>query len=121
MKFVPGGTLFQGGEGGTMQKEKEATPSRKRRWYDKREGLSAALDKLRSADGDRREIIIEGVREIVTRRDPNFIDKVCDQFPLNPFRRRWYDDNPYLWLVVNSLRYADDETLNEVVAFIRRG
>lgn len=103
-----------------MEKTKDEGTSRKKRWYDKHQGLPAALDKLRSTDDEDREVIIEDVKKILTKKDPDFIEKVCDKFKLSPFRRRWYDTNPYLWLVVNSLRYADEETISEVVACINR-
>ena len=90
----------------------------KRRWYDKHQGLSSALEKLRTAHKKDRDNIVEGMKKIITKKDPDFIDKVCKKFPLNPYRRRWYDEDPYLWLVVNSLRYADDETINEVVGLL---
>jgi hypothetical protein len=100
-----------------VEKNGSATSGR-RRWYDKHEGLSAALDKLRSTDDARQERIVEEVKKIITKRDPDLIERVCAEFPLSPFRRRWYDKNPYLWLVVNALRYADDRTIREVVAHI---
>jgi excisionase family DNA binding protein len=91
----------------------------RKRWYDKHEELPLALEKLRTASKRECDNIVEGVKQIVTNRDPDFIDKVCKYFPLSPYRRRWYDKDPYLWLVVNSLRYADEQTIDEVVAFIK--
>ncbi len=89
-----------------------------RRWYDKYKGLSLALEKLRTADKKDRDDIVAGMKKIITKKDPDFIDKVCKRFPLSPYKRRWYDKEPYLWLVINSLRYAENETINEIVDLI---
>jgi len=97
---------------------KSGRTTHKRRWYDKHKGLSSALEKLRTVNKKDRDNIMEGMKKIIIRKDPDFIDKVCKKFPLNPYKRRWYDENPHLWLVVNSLRYADDEAINEVVRLL---
>jgi hypothetical protein len=89
----------------------------KKRWYDKHEGLSLTLERLRTADKRDCDNIVDKVREIVTKRDPDFIDKVCREFLLDCHARRWYDEDPYLWSVFNSLRYADGETIEQVVGF----
>lgn len=33
------------------------------------------------------------------------------EFPLEILRRRWYDKDPYVWLLFNGLRYAEIRVL----------
>lgn len=90
----------------------------KRRWYDEHEGLSSLLERLRTADKIDRDNILEVIKKIITKKDPHLMEWVYTKFPPNPQRERWYDEDPHLWLVVNSLRYADDETIEEVIQAI---
>jgi hypothetical protein len=39
-------------------------------------------------------------------------------FPLDINRRRWYDKDPYLWLIMNGLKYASDELLASVTKYL---
>jgi hypothetical protein len=87
-------------------------------WHHKHQGLSWVLEKLRLVEGQERYNIVEGLKEIITKKDPDFIDRICEKFPLSHHRRTWYDKDPYLWLVINSLRYADHKKINEVVRFV---
>jgi len=103
-----------------MDKPKSPGTQARMRWYDKHDGLAEALEVLKVAERKRREDMLEKMKEIITKKDPQFIDKCCEKFPLNPFKRRWYDSDPYLWLIINSLRYTDDETRDEIVALINK-
>jgi len=35
-------------------------------------------------------------------------------------KRRWYDQNPYCWLIINGLKYADDIFLQKVIDYLQR-
>jgi hypothetical protein len=39
-------------------------------------------------------------------------------FPLDAFRRRWYDLDPILWLMFNALSSAPSELLDEVAEIL---
>jgi hypothetical protein len=92
----------------------------RKRWYDKHDGLAEALEALKGASKRDRDELVDQIKGILTRNDPHFIDKQCDKFPLSPFKRRWYDKDPYLWLVINALRYTDDQTITEVVSLLNK-
>jgi hypothetical protein len=98
-----------------MKNAKYPGKRRNKRWYDKHDGLADALETLREAKKRDRDNLLDKMKELITKEDPHLIDKCCEKFPLNPFKRRWYDRDPYLWLVINSLRYTDDETIKKVV------
>lgn len=89
-----------------------------KRCCDRHEGLSPALQKLRTTKERDRDNIVEAIKKIISKSDPDFIDNFFKKLPLNLDRRRWYDRDVYLWLVLNSLCYADDQTIKEVVRFI---
>jgi hypothetical protein len=76
------------------------------------------LENLRFSERGIQKSIVKGVEKVLTREDPRFIDKVSDRFPMDPLKRRWYDKDPYLWLVINSLLYTDRRVIDEVVVLI---
>lgn len=86
-----------------------------RRWYDQHPKLSAALEKLKPLKGKALDNMMIDLKNIICKHDPDLIDKYCSKFPMSPYKRRWYDRDPYLWLVVNALRYADQSILDEII------
>jgi hypothetical protein len=87
---------------------------KKNRRYDKHPRLAGLLEDLRFIPGDKRDGIISGVMGILKISAPNLLDRYVLDFPLDIKRRRWYDRDPYLWLLINGLRYAPIKLLKEV-------
>jgi hypothetical protein len=88
------------------------------RWYDKHENLAILLENLQTLNEIKRDAIISGVMEIIKLHSPNLLERYVLDFPLDIKRRRWYDRDPYLWLLFNGLQYADGKLLTKVTNFL---
>jgi hypothetical protein len=36
-----------------------------------------------------------------------------------PWKRRWYDKSPFLWLVINALKYSDDDLITDIILYLK--
>lgn len=91
----------------------------KKRWYDGHPKLSELLESLNPIRGRRRNNIISGIMEIIKQRAPALFDRYVLDFPLNIKRRRWYDRDPYLWLIINGLKYGNKQLLTAVTTYLQ--
>jgi hypothetical protein len=90
----------------------------KLRWYDAYNRLSLLFEGLKDVCADRRNTLISGMMSIIEESSPDLLDKFVEEFPLDDNRRRWYDNNPNLWLIVNGLKFAEKDLLDSVVDFL---
>lgn len=88
------------------------------RWYDKHEKLGKYLDGLKGKDEKARDGLITGIMLLIKENDPHLLDDLVMGFPLSLHRRRWYDNDPYLWLIFNGLEYAEEKLLNKIASFL---
>ena len=84
------------------------------RWYDAHEKLCRNIDKLKFTERNLRDYMVSKVMKVIKCHDPHLLDKFVARFPLDIQRRRWYDKDPYLWLVINGLEYGSAELLDKV-------
>ncbi|MFW6138943.1 MAG: hypothetical protein ACOC7U_07205 [Spirochaetota bacterium] len=89
------------------------------RWYDTYLDLRSYIDRLRDLDKKERERIIDEIYHLITSYDENLIDEHVLSFPMSQ-RRRWYDKDPYSWMVINGLKYADERLLDKIVDRLRQ-
>ncbi len=87
---------------------------RARRWHDKDPVLRIALQKLAELPERQQEVLMMDVQRIIIKYDDGLIERNVSKFAI---RRRWYDENPYTWLVINSLKYASPELRGKVSEF----
>ncbi|MBN1306391.1 MAG: hypothetical protein JXA18_00640 [Chitinispirillaceae bacterium] len=90
---------------------------KKNRWYDKHEGLANHLEALKILPKRQLNELLKDLIAFARLLHPTLFEDHLFEYPLDLKRRRWYDDDPYLWLVVNGLRFTDDEIIRKVVAF----
>lgn len=88
------------------------------RWYDKYEKLGDQIDRLKFTKRSHRDQLVQGVMKIIKKDTPSLLDRFVMDFPLDILRRRWYDKDPYLWLIINGLKYADKDLLDKVTEFL---
>lgn len=69
---------------------------------------------MKGLDKGNSEEIFEEVREIIQNKEPGVIDQHVDEFPLSADKRRWYDKEPYSWMIVNAMKFVRDDTLERV-------
>ncbi|MCG6201829.1 hypothetical protein [Psychromonas antarctica] len=89
------------------------------RWYDKHPFLGGELDTLKERDQKSRDFIVRGVMDLVKQVDPGLLslEKAID-FPLDSKRWRWYDNDPYLWVMFNTLKIANNALLQTVENYL---
>jgi hypothetical protein len=90
---------------------------KKNRWYDQHEELAAHFETLKTIPKRQLNGLLKDLITLGRLLHPNLFEEHIFEYPLDPKKRRWYDDDPYLWIVINGLRYAEDEVINKVVAF----
>lgn len=91
-----------------------------KRWYDAHEKIAKLLEWLKDAPVRRREPVVAGVLEIISDHAPALLEKYLLDFPLDQKRRRWYDQDPYLWLMVNGLEHASMPLLAKVTVYMQK-
>jgi hypothetical protein len=89
-----------------------------KRWYDAIPELREQIERLKSIHKDKRDRIFDGIKHLETDFDSKLIDRHVLEFPMN-LRRRWYDQDPTSWLMINALKYADRPLLDRVVAYLK--
>ena len=98
--------------------ERKSIMKRKDRWYDQHPKLARLLESFKEMPRKQRDSLICGVMAIIKNYDSKLLDKYVMEFPLNLYRRRWYDKDPYLWLMFNGLRYAERSLLKKVAFYL---
>jgi len=88
------------------------------RWYDSKPRLGEHLEAFKTRTSPKKDELVTGILTIVKRDAPGILDKLAFEFPLDISNRRWYDDDPYLWLIFNGLEHADQELLAKVEAYL---
>jgi len=91
---------------------------RNNRWYDKHPKLAGLLEGLRCIEGSELDAIISAVMKAIKLITPNLLESYVLDFPLDIKRRRWYDRDPYLWLIFNGLRYANKKLLTAITILL---
>ncbi len=91
------------------------------RWYDEHERFSQQLDLLKDCDEEKRDDIVQGMILIIRENDASSIlEDFILEFPLDFYRKRWYDQDPYLWLVINGLKHASKELIDIITDYMEK-
>lgn len=85
-----------------------------KRWYDKNPDLKAFLKKLKHSNKSTQDIVLNDIKNLIMNFDSKLVDTHVMEFPLTE-KRRWYDKDPYSWLAINVLKYADEIILKDVI------
>jgi len=93
--------------------------SKLKRWYDKDPELKKWIEKLKHTDEEKRNIILDGIKRLDSNFDSELIDRHVMEFPME-MKRRWYDQNPYCWLIINGLKYANEPLLKKVIVYLQK-
>ena len=92
-----------------------------KRWYDKYPKLAKYLDSFKGMHPKTRDNLVKGVLTLINENDPDTImENFVMEFPLDIYKKRWYDDDPYLWLIFNSLQNAGDTLKEKVASFLEQ-
>jgi hypothetical protein len=89
----------------------------KNRCFAKYPDLKESIDKLKYLNCQDRNKIIHGMKDLILHHDNELFDKYVIEFPFE-YGRRWYDKDPYSWLVINSLKYADENLKADIIIYL---
>lgn len=89
-----------------------------KRWYDKHKPLGKYLDSLKDMHPKKRDKLVRGILSLIREHHPDLLSESVMDFPLDLHRRRWYDKNPYLWLIFNGLSYAEATLRKKVSKYL---
>jgi len=88
-----------------------------KRWYDSNWRLKNYLDKLPTLNNELYEKIVKDLMELVREEDPKAFDRFAAYYPLSEQKQRWYDLNPYCWILVNGLKHVSPQIIEKVVHY----
>ncbi|MFC1586519.1 hypothetical protein ACFL5V_13310 [Fibrobacterota bacterium] len=92
-----------------------------KRWYDKYGELAKNLDSFKEMEPKQKDPLIKGIMELIKEHQPELLAaEKAFEFPLEIKRRRWYDKDPYLWLMINTLQGASRELLKLVSDYLTK-
>lgn len=91
------------------------------RWYDAMPRLRKGLDTFKEMNHEVREPFLKAIIDFVGKQDPSLLteDKVCN-FRLDSYRLRWYEHDPYCWLVFNMLEFSNVTILESVEDYLEK-
>ncbi|MBN1525589.1 MAG: hypothetical protein JW904_14010 [Spirochaetales bacterium] len=87
------------------------------RWYDKNEKLRTYIESLHDIDPELRNHIVHDLMDLVKEHNPALLDSFVEEYPLETRNQRWYDEDPYLWILLNGLKFADDAIILKVIDY----
>ena len=88
------------------------------RWYDKYPDLRIFIEKLKDIKAKERDTIISEMKGIIESYDDELFDRHVVDYPMT-CRRRWYDKDPFSWLVINGLKYANEDLITDIILYLR--
>lgn len=89
-----------------------------KRAYDKFPDLAELIEQIKYLEKSKREKLLIGIKDIIIDYDPDFLDKYVSQFPMS-LKRRWYDKDPFSWMTINAVHYADEDLLNLIIDYLK--
>lgn len=89
-------------------------------WYTRNQLLRSNIDKLKNLPFYRKNRIVQGIMCLMKQHEPDLLEKFVLDFPLEVNRPRWYDDDPYQWLIINGLRYGSKKLHRLVFYYLER-
>ena len=59
------------------------------------------------------------MKDIIIDYDYELLNRYVIEFPMT-YNRRWYDKDPFSWLIINGLKYANKELLNKIITYLKK-
>lgn len=87
-----------------------------KRWYDKK-GIGKYIRAMKYLSDHERDKIVLELKNIISAENPEIMVDHVMEFSL--YRNRWYDHDPYCWLVINSLQYADTRLMEKITEYFQ--
>ena len=84
--------------------------SHPRRWHDRDPLMRLSMAELKIHPVEIQDKMMVEIKTILDRHDPMIIERHVGRFTM---KRRWYDHNPFTWMVINSLKFAPRKVREE--------
>ena len=85
---------------------------------DRNNQLNRCIDGLRHMPPFERYRLVQGMMCLIVYYEDDLLDRFVLDFPLEPDNGQWYDQDPYLWLVINGLQYGNPPLQRQVAAYL---
>ena len=59
------------------------------------------------------------MKDIIIDYDYELFNRHVLEFSMT-HNRRWYDKDPFSWLTINGLKYANKELLNKIITYLKK-
>lgn len=67
-----------------------------------------------------RDKLCTGIISLIKKYQASIMDDDVMAFPLEFPNRRWYDKDPYLWLIFNGLSQANNRLIKTVTDYLEK-
>ncbi len=57
------------------------------------------------------------MKDLILNCDNELMDKHATEFPMT-CTKRWYDQDLYSWLIINSLKYMDEDLITDIILYL---
>jgi len=91
-----------------------------KRWYDKNGKIGKLIEDLRKIPPEAKDSVIRDVMDLIRNSKPDILNNFDVPLDIESWHRRWYDNSPNLWLVFNTLRFADEKLLKKVIGYLEK-
>ena len=91
-----------------------------KRWYDKNEELAKQFENFKNLRPKDKYTIIQGMLDFIQNHNPDILNKFIVPLDIEKWNRRWYDNEPAFWLFFNSIKFADEQLLQKVTAYMKK-
>ena len=88
------------------------------RWYDKDKRLARQLDAFMKVHPRYSYTIVQGLLDLIKAAQPDILQRFTIPSDVEQWCRRWYDKDPVFWIVLNGLKYANEELLRRVASYL---
>jgi hypothetical protein len=87
------------------------------RWFDKYPEFRKSINKLKALNKQDKVEIVHGIEDLILKYDNKFFNRYERKFPLES-NNIWYDQDLYSWLIINSLRYLDEDLITDIIIYL---
>ncbi|RPJ08849.1 MAG: hypothetical protein EHM28_03190 [Spirochaetaceae bacterium] len=92
----------------------------KRRWYDINSELAWFFEQIQGMQNQDRVSVVQGILTIINKANPALIEDFISNYRMDLYHHRWYDSDPYLWLIYNGLSMGGKNLTTEVVQYLKQ-
>ena len=82
------------------------------------EQMNRCIEGLRHMPSFERHRLVQGMMCLIIYYEDDLLDRFVLDFPLEPDNGQWYDQDPYLWLVINGLQYGNPSLQRQIAAYL---